>query len=1021
MSLKSLLKGTTLGFLALLAGVPPAAALDPERAPHQYRLDVWQPENGLPQGSVIALAQTADGYLWLGGYEGLARFDGVSFTVYDRTNTPALGDNNIFDLVEAADGSLWIATDGGGVTRFKDGRFTTWTSADGLAHDRVIVLAAGRDGDVWAGTDGGLSHLRESAITSFTRRDGLPDDSVVALAVDGVGDLWIGTAKGLGRLRDGRITAGDGFPEGRITALGSDRGGHLWVATGGGALARLEDGRFVPRPATGLPAVDVSKIVEDRDGNLWLGTYRAGLVRLREDRASVLGLEDGLTSDLVWALTEDREGSLWLGTEGGGLLRLKDTPLLTLTVRDALPFDRMSVVLEDRDGRLWLGTDGGGLLALASGGKLAAVFTTREGLASNAVTSLHQRRDGSLWVGTLRGMSRLAAGRLTTVAAVPEARIDAILEDRRGTLWIGAAGEGLLRLEGATVTTLAARDGLPGRVRALTEDRRGTLWIGTDSGLARMEDGEIGAVVLADAFVRAIYEDPAGTLWIGTRGSGLARLADGALTVVTSRDGLFNDVIYQILDDGRDLWMSCNKGVFRVGKAEVEALARGEVAAVSSRSYGTADGLKSLEAAGGSQPAGWKTRDGRLWFPTVKGLVLIDPEDLATNRLPPPVHVERLVAGDVAADRHELDEPVTLPPGRGELELHYTALSFLDPDKVRFKFRLEGYDGDWIDAGTRRSAYYTNLSPGSYRFRVIASNDDGVWNETGDAVELYLRPAFYQTWTFYVACALAAAFGIRGLHGLRLRRLVRRNEELRRIQGELERKNAEVEAKSAEMQRFTYAVSHDLRSPLITIKGFLRFVEAEIAHGELDKAAADLQQMKKAATKMEQMLDELLELSRVGEVVRSTEPVDLGEVAREAVELVAGRLDARGVEVGIAADLPPVVGDRPRLLQVMQNLIDNAVKFMGPQAEPKIEIGCVSAERGEAVCYVRDNGLGIAAVHQQKIFDLFDQVDGRAEGTGMGLALVKRVIEVHGGRIWVESEGEGRGSTFFFALPAAAI
>ncbi len=650
----------------------------------------------------------------------------------------------------------------------------------------------------------------------------------------------------------------------------------------------------------------------------------------------------------------------------------------------------------------------------------------RDGLASDFVSALAQRRDGSLWIGGNGGINQLRRGRITSdfAAEVGAVSIKAIFEDRHERLWIGTDGRGLVSIEGASVTRYSTAGGLPGNgVRALAEDRRGNLWIGADGGLARLADGKLtGVSDLAGTFVRAIHEDSEGTLWIGTRGNGLFRIEDGEIMAFTTQDGLDDNAVFQILEDGRrNLWMSSNKGILRVKRDDLDALARGEISTIQSQAYGTADGMKTSDVGGGSQPAGWKTRDGKLWFPTAKGLVMIDSEHLETNLLPPPVYVERVISDGSALAGVEPGASLTLAPGKGELELHFTALSFLVPEKVRFKYRLEGYDDDWVDAGTRRTAYYTNLSPGRYVFRVIASNNDGVWNETGASVALRLEPAFYQTWIFYLACALAAALVVRGIHRLRVRGLVRRNEELQRLQVELEAKNAEVEAKNAEVQRFTYAVSHDLKSPLVTVLGFLGFLERDLEQGKRERVAADVERIRNAATKMQHLLDELLELSRIGRMDGEPEAVDLGELAFEALELVSGRIAERGVEVHISSALPVASGDRRRLMQLLQNLIDNAVKFMGEESEPRIEIGIVhDGERSaqEAVCFVKDNGSGIAPEYQDQVFGLFNKLDAEAEGAGMGLALVKRIVEVHGGRIWLESEGEGQGCTFFFTLPA---
>ncbi len=998
-------------------------ALDPSKAFHHYRLDVWQTEDGLPLGSVVKILQTSDGYLWLGGYEDLGRFDGLRFTVVEKLNTPAVPGNNVYGLEEGPDGSLWIGTDGGGLTRVEDGGHTTYTTREGMVDDQVTSLCTGRDGALWIGTMDGLSRLQDGRFVSYTTREGLPHNQVMAVVEDRHGSLWIGTPKGLGRLQGGvwtTFTEEDGLPSSWISTLLEDRDGNLWIGTMDGTLSRFRDETFITYPGEAFSGKDLVTLLEDRDGNLWIGTWGVGLCRLRDERITCFGRRDGLSSDVVSTLFEDREGSLWLGTEGGGLNRVRDQRFTPFTTREGLPHERVWVVSEDRDGDLWIGTDGGGLARLSHGE--ITTYTTREGLASDYINALHPGRDGSLWIGTDHGLDRWREGR---IGSEPSGRIDpstvvlALSEDHRGNLWIGTESEGLFRLRDGELTVYTTAGGLPeGSVRALHVDRRGVLWIGTDGGLATLEEGKIAAYVAAASttFVRVIYEDAQGTLWVGTRGHGLLRIGDGELTSYTTREGLANDVVYHLLEDSRqNFWMSCNQGIFRVSRKELDDLAHGAVSSVRSVAYGRTDGMKSIECGGGSQPAGARTRDGRLWFPTLQGLVIIDPEDLKLNELPPPVHIERVIRDDVPVDHAALAAGgrLTLPPGTRELEFHYTALSLRDPRKVRFKYRLTGYDDQWVDAGTRRAAYYTNMLPGSYRFQVIASNDDGVWNETGDRVELYLRPAFYQTGTFYLLGAVALALLIWGGHRLRMQRLLRHNRELRDLQKQLE-------ARNAEMERFTYTVSHDLKSPLFTIEGFLGMLDKDAAMGDTKRVKEDMARIRTATGKMRQLLDELLELSRIGRVVHRPQEVSLGVLAREAVGLVSGQIDIGQVEVVILPDLPVFFGDRARLLEVLQNLLDNAVKYMGSQPRPQVEIGARREKQG-TVCYVRDNGMGIDPRDHEKVFGLFERLDTSTSGSGLGLALVQRIIEVHGGRLWLESEGEGRGCTFFFHLPDEGV
>ncbi len=1056
--------------IGLLLWAGPLQALDPDKAPYQYQLDVWKSDQGLPQSSVWAILQTADGYLWLATYPGLVRFDGVQFTVFNAGNTPAMPSDTIYTLAESLDGSLWIGTYGGGLIRLKDGVWTSFTTREGLLDDLVWVLEPSRDGSLWIGTESGLTRFWDGRWTSYTRRDGLAGKRVWALHEDRAGDLWIGTSGGLNRLQDGTIhtyTTGDGLGNDEVRALGEDLQGNLWVATTGGGLSRLDGGSFISYSKEhGLPGAELETIQADRDGNLWLATAGDGLIRLSlpsgaagPEAGQLLAIErrDELSAGWLEGILEDREGNLWIGSYETGLLRLRDTPITTYTTYHGLPNDRVTSVYEGLEGELWIGTGGGGLARLENGEFVT--YTTGDGLASDFVNSIHQRRDGTLVVGTNAGWSRREGKRFTTadarelgLAHLPEVYV--VYEDRRGRLWLGTESSGLFALEGDRIITFNASRGLPhNTIWALFEDRRHGLWISTEDGLVRLSldpgttelkdrvptgrvptDGELASRQLPDVSASAFCEDGDGTLWIGTWASGLLRYRDGEFVTYSSAAGLPSSTIFQVIeDDQAHLWLSLDVGIARLAKKELDDYARGVIPKLHARLYDRSDGMKSYASLGGNQPAGWKSRNGKLWFATARGLVSIEPSLIRSNPVPPEVVIERVVIDGEPVSSGPAAHPsrLRLPPGRGQIELDYTGLSFSKPEKVVFKYRLAGYDEQWVDAGTRRVAYYTNLAPGEYSFRVVAANEDGVWNETGAQLALHLEPRFYQTWIFYAASFLALGLLVSGLSQWRNRWILRRNQALeamdrqrRRFIAELEAKNAEVEAKNAEvevkneeLERFTHTVSHDLKSPLVTIRGFAGLLKVSAAAGEVGNMNRDIERIDDAAVKMGALLDDLLQLSRIGRVIKQPQEVALADVAREAVARVAGRIAERGVEVEVSPDLPAVSGDPHRLLEVLQNLVENAAKYMGNQLRPRVEIGVRNGANG-AVFYVRDNGMGIAPEDHQKVFGLFARLDEEIEGTGIGLSLVKRVVDAHGGSIWVESEGRGRGSTFCFTLPA---
>lgn len=1018
------------------AGSPPARALDPDKAVTQYSLDVWQLEDGLPQSSILDIVQTRDGFLWFATYEGVTRFDGKTFARLTAPQTQPVRDQHILVLAEGGGGELWLGTQNG-AHRLDGDDLISVTVDDGLRSNTVQAIQEDRADRVWLGTQAGLSLWEDGRVTAtYTEADGLAHADVRALLEDRRGRLWIGTQKGLSASR------GDGFETveaagrslGEVVCLLEDLGGSLWVGTQGNGLFRFQDGAFSEHTThEGLASDFVSALFEDRHGNLWVGSQDRGLSRRSSDGGfERFSSEQGLSDDHVRAILEDHEGSLWIGTFSGGLNRLKDGKFTPLTTWQGLADDLVLPILESRSGDLWFGTQAG-LSRLRNGS--IETYDKSDGLGHDFVWALAETHSEDLWIGTWGGgISRLSNGQITTLTTadgLAHNDVRAILETRSEDLWIGTWGGGLNRLHDGRLTSITTAEGLGSNfVTSLFEDREGILWIGTNGGLSELRDGEISTLTTADGLahnvVLSFHQDQEGSLWIGTEG-GLNRLRNGEMTSFTTADGLFNNRFFQILEDRQgNLWTACNQGIFRIAKQQLEDLAAGRIEAVESISYGTADGMLSHECNGGFQPAGWQTRDGILWFPTIRGAVSIDPDNVETNPTPPPVVIEQLIA-DKKSLAHGADAVLPLVLEGRDFEIHYTALSFLDPDKVEFRYRLEGYETQWVDAGSRRVAFYTNIPPGRYRFHVKASNNDGLWNETGDSLSIYRRPAFYERWSFILACAVAVAGLGWGAYSLRVRRLLRRHLELQAMHRELEEKSAEIRIKSEELSRFTYTVSHDLKGPLVTIQGFLGFMEKDLAQldGDTSRARSDIERIKAAAASMTNLLNELLELSRIGRLDNPHQRVSLYDIAREVLDLLAGQVAAKDAEAVVTPNLPVVVGDRPRLLAVFQNLIDNAIKFCDAGQRPRIEIGVADEkprQPGETpVCFVRDNGKGIDPRYHEKVFQLFDQLDPEAEGTGAGLAIVQRIIERHGGRIWVESEGLGQGATFYFTFAEKAV
>ncbi len=773
------------GFLLLAA---PAWTLDPSKSITQYGHDLWRDRDGLPQNSVSTILQTRDGYLWFGTLEGLVRFDGISFTVFDKANTGVLASNNISVLAEGADGALWVGSERG-LTRLKDGHFTGFTSHEGLGSNVVTSLMVDRSGTLWIG---GLDSLTRYAGSFSTVA--LPTSTssafVTALLEDRAGTIWIGTSQGLLRYSEGafvRYTVDDGLNSNVVNALLEDRRGDLWVGTDRAGLCRFEQGRFVAHPIPGTKAeTRVKAVLEDKDGSLWLGTWGAGVARYRDGRFAIFDHSSGgLSVDFVFCLYEDREGSLWIGSNGGGLDRLRESRFTTYTTREGLSEDVVSSVFEDRQGAIWVGTQGGGLNRLKDG--RFKTYTTKDGLAADNVVSILEDHKGGLWIGTVGGGLSYFKDDVFRTYSVKDGLSNpfvlCIFEDSRGTLWVGTL-LGLSRFDDGRFITYGVKDGLPRpTVMSAFEDRAGGIWFGTNGGGAvRFTDGRFTPWSVAGPpgdinVVRAIHEDADGVLWFATNGGGLVRIQDGRSTNYTRREGLPDNGIHHIFeDDHGNFWMSSNKGIFRVRKSELTEIAAGSRVRMTAAVYGTADGMKSRECNGGSQPAAIKAKDGRLWFSTMGGVVMVDPNHIEDDTRKPPVAI-----GSATIDSVEFRMGgVEARPGAGELEFRYAGLSFLAPERVRFKYRLVGFDRGWVDAGTRRTAYYTNIPPGSYTFHVIACNKDGVWNEEGATFAFRLLPHVYQTAWFLASVAVLCVGAILGLVRLRTSRLRLRAKELQR-------------------------------------------------------------------------------------------------------------------------------------------------------------------------------------------------------------------------------------------------
>ena len=781
----------------------------------QYRRQSWQIDSGLPQDTVRALLQTSDGFLWLATEGGLVRFDGFDFRVFDTSNTPQFRSNFVEGLTQDRAGTLWISTSDG-LLRLSEGRFKSFTVMDGLPSNTVTGVYQQRSGRLIVATSAGLAILqgerfREIAGTEFVANaekvNVLPDDthgvlwlaggqqlvpveagaqaagssikthigSINAISLDTSGDLWVGGTDGVECFHRGQqcsLAEGSAFgktlalPSQNVTALlaadpASGSGG-MWVGTTAGlALVSSHSTKRIG-VNEGLADARIQKLFQDRSGALWVISSH-GLAKVIAGHVKVVPEQTNWND--VLSVLQDREGDMWFGTESDGVSVLRDQPFSSITARQGLSADFVRTVFQERSGTIWIGTNKGGL-DMISGGKIS---TLRTGALSSSVVLALAETAGDLWVGTPDGLTRIRGGHsqlFTTADGMADNFVRSLYADNDGSLWIGTRN-GLSHLSAGRFKTYSTQDGLGSDViGSILRSGGGDLWVGTLGGLSRLAGGRFVNYTtqsgLGGDAVTALFEDSNGSLWIGSNRSGLTRLREGRFVTFPFGTGL-PDTIYGILAGAEgSLWMASPTGVYRAEAAALNAYANKDSGELPVTRYGAADGMQISECSSGGHPSAWRMQDGTLWFATLKGVSWIDPQTPSKDAQPPQIAIEGVMLDNQdarlssAATGSGQDVPtLVVPPGGERITVHYAGLSFLAPQKVRYRYKLEGFDRGWVQAGSGRTAYYTNVPPGRYRFTVAASNAQGVWSAQPALLQLRVQPRFFQTIWFYLLIGLA--------------------------------------------------------------------------------------------------------------------------------------------------------------------------------------------------------------------------------------------------------------------------
>jgi len=1063
-------KGILIGliifwFFQIAPAQKPTYYLDPNKNLNQYIIENWNSNNGLPTNSLLHLLQTSDGFLWVSGYGGLIRFDGIRFTVFNKKNTPEFESNAIRKLCEDKNSTLWMTTQGSGLVSYKNGVFHSYGPEQNLTQfHRALYID--NENRIWTATpEKGWCYFENGEFHFIHSSLPLQNIEVRAIVQDKAGSIWFGTlGKGLFRYKDEKLEnfdQKDGLPNNWIYSLTVGDDNKLWIGTSHG-LCTFNEGHFQSFPLD--IATTVNSILIDPMNAIWLATTN-GLYRKVNISAPFehLSSENGLEHDFISDLQMDFEGNLWLANYKGGLTKIKDGKFINYTEQGGLSGKMVNAICQLTDASYLVGFDNG-IINKIENGKIS-VFKTKSNLSEKRIRHILKDSKDNLWISTYSGLLKIdTKGNekwFNQKNGLPESKIRLTFEDTKGNIWIGTRNSGLVIIQhDGSFRTINRDNGLKSLlIMSINEDNNNRILVGTsEGGLSVIKnDSIIKTYSKSDGFISDVifncYVDYKNEIWVAANG-GLSLIRDTSVFNFTSETGLPDDSPFDIIDDGLgNFWLPCRRGIVKIRKANLLDVAEGKTQKIEYRLYNQHDGMQESECNAATQSL--KAKDGSLLFPTIDGIAKISPTHIPVNNFIPPVFIENLT---VNRDELDIHQPIIISPGKNRLTFTFTALSLYEPESIKFRYLLEGYEDEWSEPSAIRTVSYTNLPHGNYNFKVIACNNDGVWNLKGNSVQFSIKPNFYETIWFYLIFVIVLFTLILFAYRIRILSLKKQKEELEKLVSErtreitlkntvLETQKEEIEQKSraltlqkeeiqsqAEMleeqkeklkllnqakDKMFSIIAHDLRSPFSNFKSLLEIMVNHPDRFDNERKERSLANLLELANSTHDLLENLLTWAGNQQEVINFEPkkVQVSQIIGEIIRLIKPNLERKNIDIFNTIDPQcELYADSNMVKTIFRNLLNNAVKYTPHGGEVTIRMEHINEFIEFAI---QDTGVGIPSDRIPKLFSLGEHfttpgTDNEA-GSGLGLMLCKDFVEKNNGKIWVESE-PGKGSIFRFTL-----